>query len=107
MRSLRVTWLLLAGLACDPQSSTPAAPTECSTQPCCGEPPRPCGEVIEEAVGAACVTACDCRFPGLACREGRCRSGAEAIYCCTACPERAAGSRCQRVGGSFGVCGPS
>lgn len=96
------------GAAPPPVAAPPPAEVvrECATQPCCGDPPRPCGAVIDDAVGKPCTTACDCSFPGLACHEGACRSGSEAVFCCGACPAHApAAQRCQRPDGSYARCG--
>jgi hypothetical protein len=83
-----------------------ATPRECSGQPCCGDPPRPCGEVIEDATGRACKTACDCGAQGLACHQGACASGTVAVFCCDTCPEGAPpGQVCQRRDGRTGTCG--
>lgn len=83
-----------------------ASPRECGGQPCCGDPPRPCGEVIDSAKGRACTTACDCEFPGLACNEGKCASGTEAVFCCDACPKHVpAAQGCQHPDGRFATCG--
>jgi hypothetical protein len=82
-----------------------AIPRECSGQPCCGDPPRPCGEVIEDASGRACKTACDCGTQGLACLQGACVSGTVAVFCCDTCPKDAPrGQVCQQRDGRIGKC---
>jgi hypothetical protein len=108
--------LLCALASCEePKPARPTAPSdaprECAGQPCCGDPPRPCGEVIQERnqkfEGSACKSACDCGGTGMDCNQGRCMFGTVAVFCCGACPAHVPPDQvCWNRDGTTSTCRP-